>query len=543
MKKTLSLLLAVLMLASLAVTASASSVLDGFITDTYRSKTTTSPAMKSLYSIISEATEKKSAVTDPYYTAWYDNCPECKGVALFYVKGGNVCWQCLEDDCDKSGVITFGSSDDKKDDKDDKKEETVKFDGRCPDCGSARHTVYLQTVVRDGKLVDQYYCGRCGELFYVNSAEKNPADVKCTAKNCTRTAKFTSYSMTDGKLYANYKCADGHTFGKLVGADEDEEYRIKVICDHGEYDIRGGSYAEYGEKKTVYFEADDGYILTEVVINGSAVSFKDNKVTFTVEGNTTIRAAFEKKNTQKTYTITASVKGGGKISVMKNDVKVSADKVEARSTDTVTYRFNPSSSRYTISDVKVDGKSVGTGKSLTFTKLNANHTVEVTFKWNSPYSDVKDTYSKAVEYVTEAGVMGALKTTKTGLKTTYSFCGAAKVSVKQFAAALAEMADVNDKLSTVDKRVEWAKNNGVVGKNQDLSANCDVQTACVLVKNYLTAVEKLNKIDFTAVKAKDSVKETAVKIGMVTEKTYEKNRELNRYDLAAVCYMISGLDY
>jgi len=154
-------------------------------------------------------------------------------------------------------------------------------------------------------------------------------------------------------------------------------------------------------------------------------------------------------------------------------------------------------------------------------------------------ASVTSKYSKAVEYVTEAGIMGAVAADGSKLL----FQGASAVSEKTFAAALAEMADVDNKLSTTAERIVWAEKYGLVKADSDLSVTCTVQTAAKMVDTYLSVLEELNDIDFDKYDEYDSVKDNAVSIGMVTAKTFDNNRKLTRYDLAAVCRLIANLEY
>jgi len=74
-----------------------------------------------------------------------------------------------------------------------------------------------------------------------------------------------------------------------------------------------------------------------------------------------------------TYTITATAGPGGSISP--------SGAVTVKSGDSATFTITPNSG-YAISDVKVDGKSVGVVTSYTFTNVTADHTIEATFEKN-----------------------------------------------------------------------------------------------------------------------------------------------------------------
>lgn len=546
MKKFLSLLLAVLMIVSLTVSASAVSILNREGTGLIKTnnKKFAIDDLRDIYELLDLPYGGSFIFRgETIYTWWYDDCPVCDGLSFHFVKDGDIIWKCLEPKCGKDGVI---SGDDGKDD-DDYVDDNIFCGENCPSCGTDR-TKFDKVVVSGSKLYNRYYCFYCGKYFYTEYEDLDDNDshvyddIRCW--ECGKLAEFDFFFVSGGKLYARYTCKDGHSTDRRVYGSinyTEDEYNVRVICTRGgDYDISGGNEAYYGETKTIEFYPLRGYVLTDVLVNGESVEFdSSNKIQITVTKNTVVRAYFEKASDLKSYTILAEANGNGRITARKNDEYVTADKVTAKYTDTVTYRFIPASKNYYIDSVEVDGRYVGKPSSYTFTKLNANHTIEVNFVWDNPFCDVKDKYLDAVEYVTEAGIMSASKTT--GTKTYFS--GNVKVSVQSFAAALAEMADTSDKLDNTDERVLWALKYDLIDEDTDLSATCDVQTACAMVREFLEALELINDISFVDLNAKDSVKETAIEIGMVSATTYEKNRDLTRYDLASVCYLIAGLEY
>lgn len=542
MKKILSLVLAVLMLASMAVSTSAVNILNSEGTGFIKTNKDDKVSVSDLLEILNYKLPYGGAFNykgDTVYSWWYDDCPECDGFSFHYVSGGKVNWKCLESKCGKTGVIEIEQDDDDKDD------DTC-TDAECTKCGSD-DTLFVKTVeIFTGELCNRYFCLDCKEYFYTKVTELDDNDIADYVKcyYCKDIAEYDYLFVSDGKLYARYECEDGHVTDKRIYAGYDfdyDEYSVRVITTRGgDYDITGGSDAYYGETKTIEFYPNKGYVLTDVLVNGESVYVgSDNEIDITVKKNTVVHAYFEKASSLKNYTITAEAEGNGTITAKKNDTTVSSDKVTANYTDTVTYKFVPASKNYVISSVKVNGKSVGKVTSYTVSKLAGNVEIEVEFSWKNPFTDVKDSYANAVEYVTEAGIMSAAATAN---NKTY-FSGNVKVSVQTFAAALAEMADTADKLDTVAERIEWADKYDLIDSDDDLSVTCDVQTACALVRSFLEALEDINDIDFEDLNAKDSVKETAIEIGLVTATTYEKNRNLNRYDLASVCYLVAGLEY
>ena len=373
---------------------------------------------------------------------------------------------------------------------------------------------------------------------------KPSSKIECPRHGCSRYAFFEDYIAYNGVLYARYICAANHVSDKKISSNiywDYDEYTVRVTCTRGGYaEVLGGSTAHYGEKKTVSFTPSKGYVLTDVVVNGESVPvYADNTIEITVKKNTVIRAYFEKVSNLKTYDITTSVTGSGKITAQKNEATVSADKVSANYTDIVAYHFVPASKNYSVAKVTVNGKSVGNPSYYTVQKIDGNMNIAVTFQWNNPFCDLRAGYEKAVEYVTESGIMSASAKEKGKVY----FSGGTKITNKDFAAALAEMSDTAGKLDTVSERIDWAEKYGVIDETITLNETCTIQSACAMVRYYLEALELINDISFVDLKYKDTIEETAIKIDLVTAKTYEKDRDMNRYDLAAVCYLLAGLAY
>lgn len=551
MKKVLSLVLAVLMLASLTLSAGAAKII------TSNGSTSTSTSSDDPVSLTDLFDYYKnfyySGSNDKYYpycpgvggnhnlyTSWYDTCPECKGFALFFVYDGDIRWVCLESKCGKTGTITAPSHDDDDD-----------CDIACPTCGKYSGVRFVDHCFNSstGKMEDKYLCVYCGKVFTKTTSvlpDYDLDDITCSNTSCRRDAEFQYFFYKNGYLYARFECSRGHVTDKRISDYDYDDYfySIKVITSRGgDYTVKGSEKATYGETKTVVFEPDKGYVLTDVYVNGESVNFSDNQIRVEIKGNTVIRAYFTRVNELKSYTVTSASTSGGKITAVLNSKSVDPYKITAKYTDTITYRFTPASSNYSVENVKINGKSVGKVSYYTVSRLTSDTKIEVTFKWNCPYNDVNSSskYYDAIEYVTEAGILTGTKTST--LKPQFNFNGSRAVSVKTFACALAEMADVKGVLSNNTDRTDWAVKYGLIGKKEDTSAVCDVQRACDMVKVYLELLEDKNDISFVDVDPDDTAKETAIAIGMITSSTYKKNRNLNKNDLAAVLYLISNLEY
>ncbi len=482
----------------------------------------------------------KHGSTASYIDSWWaGTCGSCDGTAFYYVDGTVIYWRCVEDGCGKKGSFDF---------EDGTTDPDAKPATKCGYCGSKSLT-FVGAYIKDSKVYNEYYCKNCGRTT-VKLTSGDDLDLEigtsakatyCSDKDCTKIAYYDHYVIGSDAIWLVYKCEDKHETKRVVsdyswigGGSTIGEYRVSVVSNYGgTYTVSGGKWADYNELKTVHITPLAGYAIEDVEVNGQSVGAL-SKLTLRVRSNTVIRVTFQKiQETAERFTITTTSTGKGTVKAVKNGTTVAADKVGVGYKDKVTYIFTPGED-YEISSVKVDGKSVGKVSRYTFQKVDEDHKLEVTFKWKSPYKDVSSNYAAAVEYVTKAGIM-----TYYGNKT--SFSGTVKVTVQDFALALAEMVDTADALDNDVDRLKWAMKYELVGAKEDIDKTCTVQRACEMVDKYLETLETLNKIDFTLFNAKASAKDNAIAIKMVTAKIYDKNRDLNRYDLASVCRLIANL--
>ncbi len=138
-------------------------------------------------------------------------------------------------------------------------------------------------------------------------------------------------------------------------------------AEHGS--INGENTVAFGEDYTFTVIPDDCYQIGTVTVNGNAVTLDANN-SYTIQNVTTeqtINATF----TQISYTITASAGNGGTIS--------NAGNTTVNCGDDITYTITPDEG-YMISDIEVDGQSVGSVSSYQFTNVIANHTISASFE-------------------------------------------------------------------------------------------------------------------------------------------------------------------
>ncbi len=582
MKKILSLVLAVIMLLSLAVSTSAITILGS---DKYTGDTTSLKDLLYYYYIYGSKYEESDeangniAGSDWWYgkcpgcadnaffyrangitywrclsdtcgecgssastidSWWAGTCGSCKGTAFYYVEGKTVYWRCVEDACGKQGAFNLDGSEIAPD---------ASPADRCGFCNS-KSISFVSAYIKGDKVYYEYYCSNCGQTSVkLVSGDDLGLEIGTSAKvtlcstaGCAKLAYFDRYIIENDRIYLVYKCADGHETKRVLSNDYNwggyyptDAYRVSVVSNYGgAYSVVGGNYAYYNELKTVNITPKAGYVIEDVEVNGKSVG-ATSKVTFRVKSNTVIQVTFAKVETTERHLITATYTGSGTIVAKKNNTYVVSDKVGMGYSDKITYVFTPADG-YEIESVKIDGKSVGNVSHYTFQKVTDDHKIEVTFAWKSPYKDVSSNYSEAVKFVTENGIMSYYKYKNT-------FYGTVKVSVQDFAIALAETADTAKLLDTDVDRFKWAVQKGLIDVNESLMTACTVQRASEMVDVYLETLEDERKIDYTLFDADASVKDNAINIKLVTAAIFSKNRELNRYDLAAVCRLVANLKY
>ncbi|MBQ1654060.1 MAG: hypothetical protein II060_09750, partial [Bacteroidales bacterium] len=138
-------------------------------------------------------------------------------------------------------------------------------------------------------------------------------------------------------------------------------------AEHGS--INGENTVAFGEDYTFTVIPDDCYQIGTVTVNGNAVTLDANN-SYTIQNVTTeqtINATF----TQISYTITASAGNGGTITPSGNiNVNCGENKEFVIAAD----------EGYIISDIIVDGQSVGSENSYLFTNVTSDHTISATFE-------------------------------------------------------------------------------------------------------------------------------------------------------------------
>ncbi len=519
MKKFLSLALALLMMLPLAVGTSAAGPRDVMTADEfldildYWKYVNNKEDYDDLLDYIYHGKYSPDYWEDYYGLdrEWGNKCEQenCDGWAFFYVSRGKIYYNCSK--CNTTAALSKLNGD---------TDTTCKDCHKNPcDCDDVDPGFIISPEVEFGWKINHgsRYCDDDDVTF-----SKYGKTIYWYCDNCERYGKFGESAWFD-KWYGDYFW--------------DHELRVNSTRG-GTYEINGSKYVDDGDTRTITFAPNKNYVVYNVIVNGVEYG-PVSKVTLTITEDTYVDVEFVKVSSLKPRTLTAAASGNGTITAKKNGVKVAADKITANYNDTVVYTFTPASSNYKVKSVTVNGRSVGKVNSYSLTTgITKDVDIKVTFEWKNPYDDLSDTYLKAVEYVTEAGIMGYYNK----YVNKNAFCGSNLISVKNLAAALAEMADVNEKLDTVDERIEWAAANALIDASANLNVACTVQTACTIVNDYLALIEDAADVDFDDFDDDDTAKENALSIGLVTSTTYTNNRNLTRYDLASICYLLANLD-
>ena len=132
----------------------------------------------------------------------------------------------------------------------------------------------------------------------------------------------------------------------------------------------GSVTVNHGANQIFTITPDTGYGVTSVLVDGASVGAVSSYTFTNIIGNHTITASFA----LNTYTINASAGTGGSISPS------GAVSVTGGTNQTFTITANTG---YRIADVLVDGSSVGTVSSFTFTNINSSHTISASFTANT----------------------------------------------------------------------------------------------------------------------------------------------------------------
>lgn len=192
------------------------------------------------------------------------------------------------------------------------------------------------------------------------------------------------------------------------------QYTVTVQTDGNGSASASPATAPAGTTVTLTADPDSGYHFERWEIVSGGVTISGNQFTMPAE-NVTVKAVFDRNSSggggssYDYYTITATAGEGGAISP--------SGSTRIREGRDQTYTITPDDG-YRISDVLVDGESVGAVESYTFDNVQKRHTIEAVFaKKNpdtgNPFTDVHpdDWFYDDVMYVLENGLMAGTSDT------------------------------------------------------------------------------------------------------------------------------------
>ena len=160
----------------------------------------------------------------------------------------------------------------------------------------------------------------------------------------------------------------GHTISATFSAIT---YTITASAGTGGTISPSGSVSvSHGANRTFTITANTGYTIANVLVDGASVGAVSSYTFSNVTAAHTISASFS----IATYTIGASAGSGGSINP--------SGSISVNHGANQTFTITPNTG-YGVSNVLVDGASVGAVSSYTFTSVTANHTISASFAVNT----------------------------------------------------------------------------------------------------------------------------------------------------------------
>lgn len=185
--------------------------------------------------------------------------------------------------------------------------------------------------------------------------------------------QIKGFDNTTAGTYEVVVSYGGYSKTFVVEVEEDKEteviatYVVQALATEG-VKIAPSGYSEVKAGTVMKFaiSAKEGYHVKSVTVNKEQVNITDGYVEIAVTQNTVVEALAEKKK----YSVSAEPAINGRIELSANSVSY-GDNCSARIV---------ADDGYIISDVFVDGKSVGVCKTYTFSDVKENHTISATFE-------------------------------------------------------------------------------------------------------------------------------------------------------------------
>lgn len=156
------------------------------------------------------------------------------------------------------------------------------------------------------------------------------------------------------------------------GDETGETYSVTASAGaNGSIAPSGDIEVEEGAQQTFVFTPDSGYVVEEVLVNGNSVGAVESYSFTNIGADQSISVSFVLETSDTVfYEVTAGVVGGGSISP--------AGTLTVAEGNDQSFTFTADTG-YELSDVMVNGSSVGLVDSYTFTGISANQTITAYF--------------------------------------------------------------------------------------------------------------------------------------------------------------------
>ena len=175
--------------------------------------------------------------------------------------------------------------------------------------GSAADGVYVWLEDYAGNTSEEVYVNNCLNVSVSSESSTvqagTTAQFTATVKNFSKTDKVTwsisGSNSPETKIDANgvltvkaTSALDEMKFDTaVVNVTAKAKYTVTVICgEHGKVTPGSGKYYE-GSEVTFTVEADKGYEVSKVTVNGKDVTLKNGKFTVVIDGKTAVKATFK----------------------------------------------------------------------------------------------------------------------------------------------------------------------------------------------------------------------------------------------------------